>query len=188
MMQMGFYFDQTRCIGCYTCGVACKDWHDTPAGPAHWRRITTIERGKYPQLFVAFLSLSCVHCANPACLAHCPADAISKREEDGVVVVDQEKCWGKDNCDLYCLKACPYQVPQFGAEENAKIQMCNFCLDRLAEGKKPICVDACPNRALDAGPLEELRAKHGGTKDAEGFDFSSEVNPSIIFKRRRSPL
>jgi len=53
-MQMGFYFDQTRCIGCFTCIVACKDWHDIPAGPASWRWVHTIEKGKYPELFVSF--------------------------------------------------------------------------------------------------------------------------------------
>jgi len=51
-MQMGFYFDQTRCTGCFTCVVACKDWHDVPPGPASWMRVTTVEKGKYPDLFV----------------------------------------------------------------------------------------------------------------------------------------
>ena len=54
-MQMGFYFDQTRCTGCYACVVACKDWHDVPAGPASWRKVATIEEGNFPDLFVAFL-------------------------------------------------------------------------------------------------------------------------------------
>ena len=44
-MQMGFYFDQTLCTGCYTCIVACKDWHDVPAGPASWMRLKTVEKG-----------------------------------------------------------------------------------------------------------------------------------------------
>ena len=58
-MQMGFYFDQTRCIGCYACVVACKDWHDIPAGPASWMRVKTLELGKYPRPFVVHLPSPC---------------------------------------------------------------------------------------------------------------------------------
>ena len=76
-MQIGFYFDQTRCTGCYACVVACKDWHDVPAGPASWIRVETIEKGKFPDLFVAFFTHTCYHCADPACVEACPAGAIS---------------------------------------------------------------------------------------------------------------
>ncbi len=141
-MQMGFYFDQTRCTGCFTCIVACKDWNDVDAGPASWRRVISMEKGRYPDLFVGFLSATCYHCLEPACVPACPADAISKRDLDGVVVVDREACLGKDNCSM-CLEACPYDAPQFGAENNAKMQKCHFCLDRLAENKKqPVLMPA----------------------------------------------
>ena len=180
-MQMGFYFDQTRCTGCFACIVACKDWNDVDAGPASWRRVIITEKGKYPDLFVAFLSTVCYHCVEPACVSACPVAAISKQELDGVVVVDREACLGKDNCDM-CLQACPYDAPQFGAEENAKMQKCHFCLDRLAENKKPACVDACPMRAMDAGPMEELRAKYGDVREAESFVHSEKLTPSIVFK------
>lgn len=183
-MQMGFYFDQTRCTGCYSCGVACKDWHNIPAGSANWTRVITIEKGKYPDLFVTSLTTGCYHCAEPACVSACPVGAISKRKQDGIVVVDREACLGKDNCDM-CLQACPYDAPQFGAEENAKMQKCDFCLVRLVENKKPICVDACPVRALDAGPIEELRAKYGNIREAEGFVYSDELIPSVVFKAKR---
>ncbi|MBI4187096.1 MAG: 4Fe-4S dicluster domain-containing protein [Chloroflexi bacterium] len=184
-MQIGFYFDQTRCVACDVCVVACKDWHDVPAGPASWRKVTTIEKGKFPNLFVTFLATSCYHCAEPACVAACPSGAITKRAEDGIVVVDREKCWGRDQCDL-CLQACPYQTPQFGAEPNAKMQKCDLCLDRLGEGKEPICVASCPLRALDAGPLEELKKRYGQEREAEGFICFSKTNPSIVFKPKVS--
>ena len=180
-MQLAFYFDQTRCTGCYTCVVACKDWHDVPAGPASWLRVVTIERGQYPQPFLAYLLSHCYHCAEPTCIPACPVNAISKREQDGIVVVDREMCLGRDNCQL-CLEVCPYDAPQFGAEENAKMQKCDLCLERWGEGKQPICVAGCPTRALDAGPVDEMKAKYGEMKEATGFTYDDELKPSVIFK------
>jgi anaerobic dimethyl sulfoxide reductase subunit B (iron-sulfur subunit) len=180
-MQMGFYFDQTRCTGCYACVIACKDWHEIPAGPVSWRRVTSIERGKFPELFAAFLTISCYHCARPTCISVCPTGAISKRQSDGVVIVNRDQCLGKDSCGL-CRQACPYEAPQFEAEDDATMQMCNFCLDQLAENKQPICVGACPMRALDAGDINELKAKYGELQEATGFVYSVDINPSIVFK------
>jgi len=180
-MQLAFFFDQTRCTGCYTCVVACKDWHDVPAGPASWMRVATTERGKYPHPFVAFLSTPCYHCAEPACVPACPVDAISKRHQDGIVVVDGDACLGKDTCQL-CLEACPYQAPQFGAEDNAKMQKCDLCLERWAESKQPICVAGCPMQALDAGPIDEMEAKYGKIHEAEGLKYDERLHPSVIYK------
>ena len=104
-MQLGFYFNQTRCSGCYACAVACKDWHDVPAGPAKWMRILSTEGGKFPELFVSHLAIPCCHCIEPTCVSACPVNAISKRELDGIVVVDRDTCLGKDNCDM-CLEVC----------------------------------------------------------------------------------
>lgn len=182
-MQYGFYFDQNRCTGCTTCVVACHDWHDVPAGPANWLRVKTTEKGKYPDLFVTFLPSACYHCLEPACVPACPVNAITKRNEDGVVTVDADVCLGKDSCGR-CLEACPYDAPQFGAEENAKMQKCDLCMDRLAEGKKPICVESCPLWALDAGPLDELREKYGDVRNTESFVYSEKLAPSINFKPR----
>jgi anaerobic dimethyl sulfoxide reductase subunit B (iron-sulfur subunit) len=114
-------------------------------------------------------------------VAACPAEAITKRKKDGLVLVDQAKCLGKDKCDL-CLQSCPYEAPQFGAEKNAKMQMCNLCPDRLQEGKKPICVAGCPMRALDAGPIDELRSLYGDKTEAVAFAYSTDLKPSVIFK------
>jgi len=182
-MQYGFYVNQTRCTGCFTCVVACRDWHDVPAGPVSWIRVKTIEKGIYPDLFVAFLPVTCYHCRQPACIPACPVGAIAKRDEDGIVVVDSETCLGAD-CQL-CLEACPYDAPQFGPEEDARMQKCNLCVDRWAEGKKPVCVDSCPTWALDAGPLDELREKYGDVKNAEGFVYSADLAPSVTFKPKQ---
>jgi len=183
-MQLYFYFDQPRCIGCETCVVACKDWNDVPAGPASWRRVASLEKGNYPNVFVAFLSTSCYHCAQPSCVSACPVGAITKRDEDGIVLVNREICLGHDNCDM-CSQACPYEAPQFGAEDNAKMQKCDFCAERWTQGKKPICVDACPMRALDAGSADELKTKYAGEKETTGFVYLAEISPSIVFKPKR---
>jgi anaerobic dimethyl sulfoxide reductase subunit B (iron-sulfur subunit) len=183
-MQIGFYFDQTRCTGCYACVVACKDSHDVPAGPASWLRLTTIEKGKYPDPFVAFLTNLCYHCGKPACVLTCPADAISKGEQDGIVVVARDLCLGKDNCGK-CLEVCSYAAPQFGSEPNAKMQKCDLCVARLEEGKNPICVDACPSRALDTGLMEKLEAKYGDIGEAEGFIYFDELIPSVVFTPKK---
>jgi len=185
-MQLGFYVNQTRCTGCYTCVVACKDWHDVPAGPASWMRVKTIEKGKYPNPFLAYLPSPCYHCADPDCVPACPVNAITKREEDGIVIVDRETCLGKDECGL-CLEACPYDAPQFGAEENAKMQKCNLCIDRWAEGKKPTCVMACPTRALDAGPVDEMIKTYGECHEAAGFTYDESMTPSVTHKPKPVP-
>jgi anaerobic dimethyl sulfoxide reductase subunit B (iron-sulfur subunit) len=83
-----------------------------------------------------------------------------------------------------CLQACPYDVPQFGAEPDAKMEKCDLCLERWGEDKKPICVQACPMRALDAGPLDELESKYGSTRDVVGFAYSEAAKPSIVFKAK----
>jgi anaerobic dimethyl sulfoxide reductase subunit B len=184
-MQLGMYIDQNRCMGCFACVVACKDWNDVPAGPVSWIRLKTIEKGKYPNLFVAFLPTTCCHCENPDCISVCPAEAITKRDEDGIVIVDRDACQGKDDCGM-CLDACPYEAPQFGAEKDAKMQKCDLCLERWAESTKPVCVSSCPVQALDAGPIDELRAKYGDVRKAEGFTYSESLAPSITFKPKEN--
>jgi anaerobic dimethyl sulfoxide reductase subunit B (iron-sulfur subunit) len=149
-------------------------------------RVTTIEQGKFPDVFVSWLALPCCHCEQPDCATACPVGAIAKRADDGIVVVDRELCLGKDKCDL-CLQACPYQVPQFGAEANAKMQKCNFCLERVTDGQQPICVEACPMWALDFGPLDQLKAKYGEVTEAVGFSHDPERRPAIIFKPKKTP-
>jgi len=185
-MQIGFYFDQSRCTGCYACLIACKDWYDNmETEPENWIKVSAIEKGKFPDLSLSYLFTPCLHCVEPPCLPACPVGAITKREEDGIVVVDREACLGNVSCDVSCQTACPYDTPQFGPEPDAKMQKCNLCLERWTEKKKPICVDACIMRALDAGPLDELKAKYGDTKKAEGFFYSEEAIPSIVFKPKR---
>jgi anaerobic dimethyl sulfoxide reductase subunit B (iron-sulfur subunit) len=153
--QLGFYLELDRCIGCRSCEIACKQWHGLEpkvageTGP-RWRRVIRTERGTFPYVKVINLSLACMHCAKPPCEAACPTGAISKRTGDGIVVVDQDKCIG---C-YYCFSACPFGVPQF--DEDGIMQKCDFCLDRLEQGQKPVCELTCTAEALHTGTMEEL--------------------------------
>jgi len=182
-MQFGFYFDQSRCTGCYACVVACCDWYDIGDPADGRRRLVETEAGSFPEVQLSYMSLSCLHCARPACAAACPAGAIVKRPEDGIMVVDREQCLGGDVCGA-CLEACPYDVPRFVGEDNPRMQMCTMCSDRLSAGKQPVCVAACPMRALDCGPMDELQKKYGDTRSAAGFEWSGTTEPSLIIKPR----
>ena len=183
-MKFGFYFDQSRCTGCYTCNIACRDRHDIQDCSVHWRKITQKEWGKYPNVHLSYISLSCSHCENPVCAQACPAGAISKRDKDGIMVVDQEECLGAESCGMQCQEACPYDVPQFNKAGDDKMQMCTLCVEKVEKGKKPACVDACPMRALDFGDLDTLKKKYGDITSTDGFTYSPETKPSIVIKPR----
>ena len=104
-----------------------------------------------------------------------------KREKDGLVVVDQDVCVG---C-RYCEMACPYGAPQFNAQKKV-MSKCDGCYDRVELGKKPICIESCPLRALDFGPIDELRAKYGTEADIAQLPDSSLTEPSLVLKAGRN--
>ena len=147
--QYGFYFDSDRCVQCHACEVACKSWNELELG-VKWRRVAESWAGKFPEVRNKTVSLSCMHCAQPACVEICPAKAISKRPEDGIVVADQAKCTGCRSC----AAACPFHIPQYGRD--GKMQKCSFCIPRLEQGKQPSCAATCPGEALKCGPLGTL--------------------------------
>ena len=183
-MQIGFYFDQTRCTGCGACQVTCKDWHDLPAGSRNWMRVQYTEMGKFPNVFVGYLIAPCYHCQHPPCVHACPVAAIEKRDVDGIVIVDSHKCLGNIDCPIKCFKACPYGAPQFGEEKGAKMNKCDYCLDRWVANKLPACVEACPTRALDAGSMETLADRHGRGLEAVGFDYKNHTKPAVVLKSK----
>ena len=177
-MQLGFYFDQTRCIGCNTCVIACKDWNMINPGPVRLRNPHLTEKGEaFPSENFFNLPYSCNHCENPACVPACGTGAITKRASDGVVIIDRTKC-----VDLgACITACPFSAPKQMSDKQEPDQdhswqvkhpaiKCTFCWDRLAENKKPSCVAACPVRALDYGPMDTLRAAYPDAVQANSTD------------------
>lgn len=177
MSQLGFYFDMTRCIGCRTCQVACKDkWQMQNAGP-RTRRVETYEAGDYPNAVMYHISMSCNHCSNAACVRACPSGATFKAE-DGTTRYDDTLCIG---CGA-CAEACPYGAPQL--LENSKIARCDSCFTLRENGMNPVCVDACLMRCLDFGEVEELKAKYGPdlVSDAAPLFDSSATQPNLLIK------
>lgn len=97
--------------------------------------------GEFPNNRYFYLPRICNHCTNPACLAACPNKAIYKREEDGLVVIDQERCKGY----RYCVKACPYGKVYFNLQTQ-KSEKCIGCYPRAEKGIAPACVTQCTGR------------------------------------------
>jgi anaerobic dimethyl sulfoxide reductase subunit B len=137
-----FSHDPERCIKCFTCEIACKQWKEITPGTISLRRVFEVTTGTFPHVTRTFQSVACQHCADPPCVSACSPGAISKSAADGIVVVDVGRC---DGC-RECLAACPFHAPQF--EENGTMRLCDLCSDRLAEGKQPLCTDSCPTGAL----------------------------------------
>lgn len=179
MAQYGFFFDQSRCSGCHACAVACKNWHGLPPGPLKYLRVYEYEKGSFSTVRIHFQWVPCYHCEEPICVSSCPTQAIYKEEKYGAVLIDSEKCNG---CRL-CYDVCPYGAPVFDSDDSeAKAQKCTMCIDRLELGEQPVCVLACPTRALDSGPMDSLRARYGDRRDLEDMPSSRTTRPAIIFK------
>lgn len=166
--QLGFIHDQTKCIGCRKCSTACKKTNQWEDG-AKWRRVVSSGR---PEVY---LSMSCNHCDKPICAMVCPVKAYEKRDKDGIVIHDKEKCVG---CK-YCLYACPYHAPQY-SEETGRITKCHFCYERQKKGLKPACVEACPTGALNFGKIADLRKTQGGVAQLEGMPNPDWTQPSLV--------
>lgn len=184
MVQYAFHFDGTRCTGCKTCEMACKDYKNLDLGVAFRKvyEVTTGETSKDESgCFVTTcasypLSMSCNHCENPACTKVCPTGAMHKDEETGLVSVDEDKCIG---CG-YCHMACPYNAPKVDRAKGHSVK-CNGCAELLAAGEQPVCVKACPARALDFGPVDEMAAK-GEQGNIAPLPEPGYTNPHLYIK------
>ncbi len=155
MSQIAFYLDMTRCVGCRTCQVACKDKNRIMVPGTLFRHVESWETGTFPDAHVYHTSTSCNHCENPLCVASCPQGALYK-DDDGAVVLDGDACIG---CQA-CVEACPYGACHYFEEENL-VHKCDTCKVLREAGGNPACVDSCPMRALDFGDAEEIKQKYG---------------------------
>jgi formate dehydrogenase iron-sulfur subunit len=160
---VGVLTDTTRCIGCRACEVACTEAHgfevpdvENDGALEHERAPSetqwTVVNRYETEVGDVFVKKQCMHCWQPACASACLTNAMFKTK-DGPVIWRPDKCMG---C-RFCMVSCPFDIPKFEYHEwNPKIQKCNLCWERLQQGQKPACVEACPTDALMFGPKREL--------------------------------
>lgn len=205
MTRYGMIIDLERCIGCNACTIACKQKHATLPG-VFWTKVNVSEEGTYPHAFKKFLPTQCNHCENPTCMHVCPTGATYKRE-DGLVLVDQDKCIG---C-RYCMAACPYEARSFDfgdhsgyfpeiAEKTAyekagdadrvkgTVTKCKFCSDRI-DANSPLkngvpvtaCAQVCPTSARIFGDLDSPEMQKCVKEGAYQPRPDQRTNPNIYY-------
>jgi len=104
--------------------------------------------GQFEQTFMMYLPRLCEHCLNPSCVASCPSGSIYKREEDGIVLIDQDKCRGW----RMCVSGCPYKKIYFNWS-SGKAEKCIFCYPRIESGQPTVCSETCVGRIRYLGVL-----------------------------------
>ncbi|OAT85877.1 nitrate reductase subunit beta [Desulfotomaculum copahuensis] len=129
------------------------NWEDDLAGThitglqdANLRGVEEAVCRDFQRIFMAYLPRTCAHCLNPACVAACPSGAIYKRDEDGIVLVDQQACRGW----RFCVSACPYKKIYYNWQTN-KAEKCIFCFPRLESGLPATCAETCAGRVRYLG-------------------------------------
>jgi Fe-S-cluster-containing dehydrogenase component len=190
-MKLGLVIDLDTCVGCHACAVACKEWNGASAisGPLSdyepygaapsgvwFNRIRHYEVDEYPANKTVNVPMSCMHCEDADCVTVCPTGASYKRD-DGIVLVDQDKCMG---CN-YCSWACPYGARELDASSGT-MKKCTLCVDRIydellpPEDRQPACVLACPAHARMFGDLDDPSSAVSKTvREREGFQMLPEL-------------
>ncbi|NKB62906.1 MAG: 4Fe-4S dicluster domain-containing protein [Gammaproteobacteria bacterium] len=201
--QLALVIDLNVCVGCHACVTSCKEWNtsgsagslpdqrpygEDPTG-TFFNRVQTFEVGQFPNSQTVHFPKSCLHCQDPPCVPVCPTGASYKREEDGIVLVDYDKCIG---CK-YCAWACPYGAREI--DENQKVmKKCTLCVDRIYDEtleeseRKPACVLACPTSARLFGDIHDPDSEVSeAIREEGGYQLLPEwgSNPANHYLPRR---
>lgn len=203
MTQLALVIDLNTCVGCHACVTSCKEWNTSgevgpmfdknaytaePSG-TFFNRVQTFEVGTFPDTQTVHFPKSCLHCEDPPCVPVCPTGASYKRPEDGIVLVDYDKCIG---CE-YCSWACPYGAREL--DEKQKVMMkCTLCVDRLYDEtlpeseRKPVCVLSCPTSARIYGDIHDPNSEASqAISEAGGYPLMPEwgTTPANHYLPRR---
>ena len=145
-----------------------KPYGNDPSGV--WlNRIRNFECGTYPESKTVNVPMSCLHCEEAACVSVCPTGASYKRD-DGIVLIDPEKCMG---CN-YCAWACPYGARELDQQAGV-MKKCTLCVDRIyderlaPEERQPACVLACPTSARMFGDFDDPQSNVAKASAARGM-------------------
>jgi Fe-S-cluster-containing dehydrogenase component len=160
-----FIIDVGICNGCYSCQIACKDEHvgndwspiakPQPDTGQFWLGLTEHIQGTIPKVKMHYIPHLCMHCDKAPCIPACPIQDVIYKRDDGLVIIDAEKCTG---CKA-CVDACPYDAIFFNEDLNIA-QKCTGCAHLLdgGEWKVPRCVDSCPTEAIKFGEESEFKS------------------------------
>ena len=147
MADYVMFIDPNRCTGCNACRIACQaQWGLAPT--LKFNSLIEQETGKYPKVQRLITPVQCQHCDDAPCQKVCPTGATYKRE-DGIVLIDAQKCIG---CK-YCMVACPYNARVIN--EHGVPEKCRFCAEYVVNGETPACVSTCMNDVRVFGDLDD---------------------------------
>ena len=147
---------------------------------------------EYEKTFMMYLPRICEHCLNPSCVASCPSGAIYKRDEDGIVLVDQEACRGW----RFCMNGCPYHKVYYNWNTH-KAEKCNFCYPRTEAGLPTICSETCVGRIRYIGVLlyDADRVKEAASVEDPKDLYESQLSvfldpfdPDVIEEARKAGI
>lgn len=175
--HFGMLIDLSLCIGCNACVVACKQENETPRARFNtWVESWDVDAGERG-IRRANVPKQCNHCEDAPCVKVCPTGA-SYRTDEGVVLVDKDKCIG---CK-YCMAACPFSVRY--QLDSGEVEKCTFCYHRTTEGLMPACASACVTRARYFGDLNDLESDISQKMTAlktEGIHADLNLKPSLVY-------
>lgn len=166
--QLMFAVDLNRCINCKTCEMSCNEYYGLY--DVHRRDVVTYENDADTPVH---LSISCNHCVNPVCVSVCPENNFQKRG-DGIVIHRASHC----QACMRCITACPFHAPKLNPKTN-RADKCNFCVERIDQGLKPICVENCITSALSMMEVDTKEMKSYGFHQAD-VPLMSYTTPSIF--------